>query len=55
MDSPYDDLIHMRILEREVDILKNKTQQNDTGHIFTAISVLENRIKEIELNIRERL
>ncbi len=53
--SNYDDLIHMRILEREVAILKDKTKQHDTGHIFTAINVLESRIKEIELDIRERL
>ena len=51
----YDDLVHMRILEKEIAVLKGKTQEHDTGHIFTAINVLENRIQEIERRIQERL
>ena len=37
----------MRALELEIAILKTKLQPHDTGHIYTAISVLEARINEI--------
>ena len=37
----------MKALELEIAILKTKLQPHDTGHIHTAISVLEARINEI--------
>ena len=37
----------MKALELEISILKTKLQLHDTGHINTAISVLEARINEI--------
>jgi|TARA_B110000977_G_C10802685_1_gene386932 hypothetical protein len=51
----YDDLTHMRVLEREIDIIKNKYTDHDTGNLRTAVSVLECRVKEIENNIREKI
>ena len=36
------------LLNQEVDILKSKLKEHDTGHIITAIQVLQNRIREIE-------
>ena len=51
----YDDLIHMRILEREIDIIKGRYTDFDTGNLRTAVSVLERRVEEIENNIREKI
>jgi hypothetical protein len=43
----WDDITHMQALEREVAHLRTLLQPHDTGHIHTAIAVLENRIHEI--------
>mgnify|MGYP007090123429 CR=1 FL=1 len=48
LDLSKDDcVIHMQVLRREVDILKSRLQSEDTGHIRTAILVLEDRLNEI--------
>jgi hypothetical protein len=44
-------IIHMQVLRREVDILKGRLRPEDTGHIRTAIDVLQSRLDEIMLNI----
>jgi hypothetical protein len=41
---------HIEALKYEVSVLKTRLMPHDTGHIHTAISVLEDRIKEIELD-----
>lgn len=41
-------LAHLAVLEVEVEILKSKIQPHDTGHIYTTISVLNERIAEIK-------
>tara|TARA_R110000796_G_scaffold6917_1_gene24117 strand:- start:697 stop:858 length:162 start_codon:yes stop_codon:yes gene_type:complete len=51
----YDDLIHMRILEREIGIIKDRYTNQGTGNLRTAVSVLERRVEEIENNIREKI
>jgi len=33
---------------REIGILKTKIREHDTGHIHTAINVLEHRVKEVK-------
>ena len=38
-------------LLNEIDVLKSKLQPHDTGHIHTAIGVLEERCKEIDKQI----
>jgi len=43
----WDDVAHMQALEREVAHLRTLLGSHDTGHIRTAIGVLENRIHEI--------
>ena len=48
-------LEHMMHLIRERDHLKTLLQPHDTGHISTAISVLDNRISEIKEQIGMRL
>ena len=40
-------LVHKYALVREIEFLKTKLEDHDTGHIRTAISVLEDRVKEI--------
>jgi hypothetical protein len=34
-------------LENEIEVLKSRLQDHDTGHLHTAISVLEERVKEL--------
>jgi hypothetical protein len=41
-------MIRVNILKKEVEHLKTLLQPTDTGHIHTTISVLEDRIKELE-------
>lgn len=41
-------MTHVEALKREVEILKSRLQEHDTGHIHTAISVLQGRIEELE-------
>ena len=36
------------VLELEVEVLKSKVRPNSTGHIITAIGVLESRIDELK-------
>ena len=38
---------HVKALQEEVGVLKDRIQPHDTGHIHTTISTLEERIKEI--------
>ena len=38
---------HMFSLIKETEVLKNRFQPHDTGHIRGAVSVLETRIQEI--------
>jgi len=38
---------HVRALKEEINVLKERIQPHDTGHIHTTISTLEERVKEI--------
>ena len=40
-------------LMEEISILKSRLQPEDTGHIHTTISTLENRVEEIRNNLVE--
>lgn len=51
----FDDLNYMRFLETEIKTLKSRFEDHDTGHLRTAVSVLENRVKEVEKNIKEMI
>jgi hypothetical protein len=46
---------HVKHLQHEITVLKGMIQEYGTGHIHTAIYVLENRIKELELLTEEVL
>ena len=41
------------ILKDEISILKSRIQPEDTGHLYTTISVLEDRVKELRGSINE--
>lgn len=41
-------VIHKGALLKEIEFLKTQLRDHDTGHICTAINVLEDRVKEIE-------
>ena len=38
---------HVRALQEEIGVLKDRIQPHDTGHIHTTIDTLEDRVKEI--------
>jgi len=38
---------HIKALLAEVEVLKSRFEPTDTGHLRTAVSVLEERIEEI--------
>ena len=38
---------HVRALKEEINVLKERIQPHDTGHIHTTISTLEERVQEI--------
>ena len=41
------DEIRLAVLQDEVEIHKSRLEPRDTGHLHTAISVIERRIEEI--------
>tara|TARA_B100000287_G_scaffold122092_1_gene113886 strand:- start:12565 stop:12759 length:195 start_codon:yes stop_codon:yes gene_type:complete len=43
------------VLMEEIAILKTKLQPHDTGHIRTAISVLEERVEELQHELENQL
>ena len=42
------DVERLIFLVEEIGILKTKIREHDTGHIHTAINVLEHRVKEVK-------
>ena len=44
---------HVRALQEEVGVLKDRIQPHDTGHIHTTISTLEERVQEINKQIED--
>ena len=44
----YDHLVTLRVLQQEISVLRTKIMPEDSGHIYTAISVIKDRIQELE-------
>ena len=44
---------HERALREEINVLKERLQPSDTGHIHTTISTLEERVQEINQQIED--
>ena len=42
--------IRIAVLRDEIEVLKSRIEPHDTGHLYTTISTLEHRIKELEKN-----
>jgi hypothetical protein len=38
----------IQIIEEEIEVLRGQVQEYDTGHIITAIGVLEKRVRDLE-------
>lgn len=38
---------HLNALLAEIDVLRSRFEPTDTGHLRTAVSVLEERVQEI--------
>ena len=36
------------VLKDEMEVFKSRIQPHDTGHLYTTISTLEHRVKELE-------
>lgn len=43
-------LVRINILQSEIEYAKSQLQEHDTGHIYTAISWMEQRIEELDKN-----
>ena len=41
------DEIRLAVLQDEIEIHKSRLEPHDTGHLHTAISVIQNRITEL--------
>jgi hypothetical protein len=48
-------ITHLQFLKKEVAFLQTLVQEHDTGHILTAIQVLNFRISDIRENILKEL
>ena len=44
---------HERALREEINVLKERLQPTDTGHIHTTINTLEERVQEINKQIED--
>ncbi len=48
-----DELItHIRVLEAEIKVQKSRIEPHDTGHIHTTIGVLEDRVEELLVEVK---
>ena len=47
----YDSLVTIRVLQNELKVLRSKIMPEDSGHIFTTISVIKERIEELEQSL----
>jgi ubiquinone biosynthesis protein UbiJ len=43
----FDRVAHVQALKDEIEILKSRFEDHDTGHLKTTVSVLEDRVKEL--------
>lgn len=43
---------YVEVLKQEIQILQNRIQQEDCGHLYTTISVLKERVAEIEQELK---
>ena len=41
-------IVNKQVLKSEIEVLKSRLKPQDTGNLYTAIAVLEERIRELE-------
>jgi hypothetical protein len=46
-----DSWTYIKVLQHEIEYLKSQFQDYDTGHLRTAVSVLEHRVRELRIEI----
>jgi hypothetical protein len=46
-----DSWTYIKVLQYEIEYLKSQFQDHDTGHLRTAVSVLENRVLELRVEM----
>ena len=46
-----DSWTYIKVLQYEIEHLKSQFQDHDTGHLRTAVSVLENRVLELRVEM----
>ena len=44
---------HVKALNDEINVLQERLQPHDTGHIHTTISVLEDRVSEVKKGLEK--
>jgi len=49
-----DQLAYYNVIQAEIATLYDMLMPEDTGHIYTAISVLENRLRDIKEQMTEQ-
>ena len=49
------DVDRLVFLVEEIGILKTKIEEHGTGHIHTAINVLEHRVKEVKEKLNNEI
>lgn len=49
------DITRFQVLMEEIAYLKTKIQPHDTGHIYTTISTLEDRVEELKERMEPQL
>ena len=40
--------VRIAVLKDEIELLKSRIEPRETGHLYTAISVMEHRLEELE-------
>lgn len=48
-------LTYRDVLMNEIELLKSRFEETDTGHLKTAVSVLEQRVEELKEVIESKL
>jgi len=46
-----DSWTYVKVLQQEIEHLKSQFQDHDTGHLRTAVSVLENRVRDLRIQM----
>jgi hypothetical protein len=42
--------VRIAVLKDEIELLKSRIEPRETGHLHTAISVIQHRLKELEVD-----